>query len=73
MNAREKLGVALTFVAIAILAGFLSYIFWAIGQNILAFTNQELVLVLAPCVVILVIGSILVKGRPITKVLRQQE
>jgi hypothetical protein len=73
MNAREKVGVSLTFAAVGILIVFLSYTFWDLGHNVLAYTNQQAFLVLAPCVAMVVAGSLLVKGRPLTKVLRQQE
>lgn len=70
MNAREKVGVSLHFVAVAIAAGMLAYFFWAIGHDSLAFTNEQAEILIGSAVVMLMVGSLLIKGRPVTEVLR---
>jgi hypothetical protein len=71
MNAREKVGVALHFITLGVLAAFLAYVLWAIGHGIFL-TNTLTEAVLASSVVLLAVGIALVNGRPITKVLRNR-
>jgi hypothetical protein len=71
MNAREKVGVALHFFTVGILAAFLAYVLWAIGHGIFL-TNTLTEAVLASSVLMLAAGALMVRGRPITKVLRNQ-
>jgi hypothetical protein len=70
MNAREKVGVSLHFIAVALAAGMLAYFFWAVGHDSLAFTNEQAEIIIGSTVAILMVGSLLIKGRPVTEVLR---
>jgi hypothetical protein len=71
MNAREKVGVALHFITVGVLAAFLAYVLWAVGHGVFL-TNTLTEAVLASSIVMLAVGAVMVRGRPITKVLRNQ-
>jgi hypothetical protein len=72
VNAREKVGVFLHFAAVALAAGMLAYFFWAIGHDSLAFTNEQAEIIIGSGVAMLMAGSLLIRGRPVTEVIRSR-
>jgi hypothetical protein len=72
MNRRERVGVALHLIAIAILAPFVAWIYWALSHNLAPFTGTELNIIVGSSASMLVVSSILIKGKPVTEVLRRK-